>query len=461
MVKKLNYSLVFILVLINIIGCNSQEKKTSLKPLPQDDFIQVYFNHNQAEGIEYIEPYRKIKRKGDNLEEIIINQINSANSSIDLAIQELNLPNIAKALVARHQAGVKIKIVMENNYNIPLSQLNPSNYRETNRYNQFRALADTNKDGILSQQEIKENDALIILKNAGIPIIDDREDGSKGSGLMHHKFMVIDGKKVITGSANFTISGIHGDFNKPETRGNTNHILVIESRELAHLFTKEFNYMWGDGFGGKKDSLFGLKKPYNSPQNVMVGDSLITVKFSPTSSSQSFFKSTNGLIAETLKNSANSVDLALFVFSDQDIANVLEKRHQNGVKIRALIDKSFAFQYYSEGLDLLGVALMRKCKEEKNNNPWQQPINTVGISNLPQGDKLHHKFAVIDEIKVITGSHNWSASANHVNDETLLIINNYDVAKHFKREFDRLYDNSILGISVDLNQTIQDAKNKC
>ncbi|NES06155.1 MAG: hypothetical protein F6K22_27125, partial [Okeania sp. SIO2F4] len=42
----------------------------------------------------------------------------------------------------------------------------------------------------ISQDEINRRDALIILSNAGVPLIDDTADGSKGSGLMHHKFLV-------------------------------------------------------------------------------------------------------------------------------------------------------------------------------------------------------------------------------------------------------------------------------
>ena len=35
---------------------------------------------------------------------------------------------------------------------------------------------------------------------------------------------------------------------------------------------------------------------------------------------------------------------------------------------------------------------------------------------------LHHKFTVIDNKSVITGSFNWSPSAAHTNDESLLVI---------------------------------------
>ena len=66
-----------------------------IPPLPQDPDIQIYFNRNQSSGANYSDPYRQIEREGDNLEQIIIDAIASAKSSIDMAVQELNLPGIA------------------------------------------------------------------------------------------------------------------------------------------------------------------------------------------------------------------------------------------------------------------------------------------------------------------------------------------------------------------------------
>ncbi|NJL34244.1 MAG: DUF1669 domain-containing protein, partial [Chloroflexaceae bacterium] len=67
------------------------------------------------------------------------------------------------------------------------------------------------------------------------------------------------------------------------------------------------------------------------------------------------------------------------------------------------------------------------------------------VPNLPDGDMLHHKYGVVDGATVVTGSHNWSIAANHLNDETVLVIEDPVVAAHFQREFERLYRDSRRG----------------
>lgn len=430
------------------------------EPLPQDPLIQVYFNQNLARGADYTDPYRQIERPGDDLESLIVNAINQAQSSVDVAVQEIRLPRIAQALIAQHQAGIRVRVIIENTYNQPWTEREPSS-SGGDPAAEFRLLADQNQDGQLSTAEIAQADAIVMLRNAGVPLLDDTADGSKGSGLMHHKFMLIDGIQIVTGSANWTLSGIHGDMDAPASRGNANNLLVIQHPTLAQAFAQEFNLMWGDGPGGRPDSLFGLQKPPRSPQILAVGSSSVTLNFSPLSPTQPWQHSTNGVIGRALQQAQSQVDLALFVFSEQPLANVLRDRAQNGVAVRALIDPSFAFRNFSEGLDMLGVTLLQNCKIEDNNAPWPQPLDTVGMAALPPGDKLHHKVAVIDQRWVVTGSHNWSAAANHDNDETLLVIDNPTVAAHFQQEFERLYENASLGVPPKIQAKINEAAAKC
>lgn len=448
-----------IFLLLSLTACQSVHSQQRLAPLPQDPFIEAYFNHTQS--AEYKEPYRQQKRQGDDLEQNIVDAIAKAQSTVDVAIQELRLPKIAQALVERQKAGVKVRIILENNYSRPWSTLTAAEVekltqRDRDRYQEFRALVDRDRDGKITTDEINQGDALVILNQAQVPWIDDTANGSAGSGLMHHKFAIVDQQTLIVTSANFTTSDIHGDFGSLLSVGNANNLLTIDSPELARIFTKEFNLMWGDGPGGKLDSKFGLQKPLRSPQQVQVGNTHVSVQFSPTSPTAPWQYSSNGLIGQVLTDAASSVDLALFVFSEQRLANILENSYQQRVQIRALIEPSFAYRTYSEALDMMGVALSNNCKYEKNNRPWQTAITTVGTPQLPQGDSLHHKFGVIDKRIVITGSHNWSAAANTRNDETLLILQSSTVAAHYVQEFERLYATARLGIPVSVQKKLQE-----
>lgn len=457
------------LLAASLVACGKkdggvQNVPPSLTPLPQDPSLQVYFNHSLTSS--YTEPYRLQTRPGDDLEKSISEAIASARSTVDVAVQEFRLPGMARVLADRQRSGIKVRLIVEHMYNrspgdYKAQELAKLPERERDRYQEFVRLADTNKDGKLSADEILKNDALLIVKNAGIPVIDDTADGSKGSDLMHHKFLVIDGKTVIVTSANFTTSDIHGDFKTPASRGNANNLLKIENSRLAQLFTQEFNIMWGDGPGGKPDSKFGINKPFRPVQKVRVGDATVAVQFSPTSKTLPWEVSVNSLIDKNLGRAKKSVNLALFVFSDQRLANTLEIESSRGVAVRALIDSNFIYRSYSEGLDMMGATFNDNCQLEADNRPWKKPLTAVGVPALPIGDRLHHKFGVVDSKTVLAGSHNWSEAANRGNDETLLAIDSPVVAAHFEREFDRLYQGAILGIPPRIKQKIDARKKEC
>ena len=439
-------------------------------PLAQDPAIEVFFN--QSEANIYTDPYRQITRHGDNLEAVIIKSIEQAETSIDVAVQALNLPLVAQALIDSHHRGVQVRLILENQYSTPWSETATEKAAQKIAQAQladWAYIADANQDGQSSAAELANIDALLAIQSTDLPWIDDTADGSKGSGLMHHKFIVVDQRWVITGSANFTLSGIHGDAADPLSRGNANGLLKIDSPTLAQQMTAEFNLMWGDGPNGKLDSRFGLKKPPRTAASLLFPSSSqqkpaseLTVQFSPVSSTQPWHRSTNGLIAQTLASATQRIDLALFVFSSQALANQLKVQSEANVQMRALIESSFIYRDYSEALDLLGKSRPnRRCRQETDNEPWAKPVDAVGSPLMPPGDKLHHKFAVVDSTTVITGSHNWSRAANVENDETLLVIQSPIVAAHFSREFERLYRTASTGNTPQLQRQIAADRQRC
>ncbi len=427
---------------------------TSFLILPTAFAVEAYFNHNTRS--QYKDPYRGITRQGDNLEAVIVRKIKTAKVSVHLAVQELRLPSVALALADKKKEGVDVKVVIENDYNFDVLHPKPgtSADEEGTDNRDLRNFVDANENGKLEVSELESRDAIYILKKAKVPLIDDKSDGSSGSSLMHHKFIVIDGKTVVMSTANFTLSCVHGDYSTPASRGNPNSLIVVDSVQLARAFAEEFSIMWG-----KK---FGQKKPYRGPQVFTIGSSKITVQFSPTSKTIPYEKSTNGLIAQYMKKATRSFKAALFVFSEQNLADTLEKRHNAGVDVGVIIESRFAYREYSELLDMLGEEMLGlNCRPVLNNRPWKRPIRDGGMAVLPGGDKLHHKYAVIDGKYTLVGSHNWSDSANVGNDETFLVIENTSISDSYTQEYERLKRNATLGLTPKAEADIQKRKDNC
>ena len=434
-------------------------------PLPRQSLATVggiSVGFNQQRQSRYRSPVTGELRPGNDLEAMVIAAIQGARSDLSVAVQELSLPGIARALAERYRAGVTVRVVLENTYSAAWSQQHPAELaaHDRSRWQRLHDLADTDGDGLVPFEERVAADAVALLQASGVPILDDTADGSKGSGLMHHKFVVVDGRTVITGSANFTSSGIHGDAGAPSTRGNANHLLRIEFEPLAQLFLAEFDRLWGDGPGGSNDSRFGRGKQNGGTVRVAQGDTTVEILFAPHGRGSKDHGL--ALINRVLAKAQKRVDLALFVFSDQTIATQLHALQERDVEIRLLADPGFAFRSYSEVLDLLGVARPdRRCNVENNNAPWANPATTVGVPRLARGDKLHHKFAVIDDTTVITGSFNWSPSAAHQNDETLMVIHNPQIAAIFENEFNRLLRGAELGVSQRLETMLERDRLRC
>jgi phosphatidylserine/phosphatidylglycerophosphate/cardiolipin synthase-like enzyme len=406
-----------------------------LPPLPEG--IELAFNHRGAG--QYRSPISGQWRQGDDLEALILSSIDQAQQEILVAVQELSLPRVAAALVRRHQQGLRVRVVLENTYSQPWSE---QHLHDLNPHQRQR---------LLLLRRLNQGDAVALLRRGGVPLLDDTADGSAGSGLMHHKFVVVDRRLVVTGSANFSPSCIHGDADAPQTRGNVNHLLRLRSPALAALFAREFETLWGDGPGGRPDSRFGLGKASGPAQRVLVGATPVEVLFAP----HRRLDPNHGLLwlERQLASVRRRLDMGLFVFSAQNLADALAVLRQRGVAIRLLADPGFAHRSFSEVLDLMGVAIPdRFCALEADNQRWQQPLQGVGIPRLARGDKLHHKFAVLDSRSVLTGSFNWSPSAAHQNDELLLRIDSPALARHFEAELDRLWRGAELGPSERLRR---------
>jgi phosphatidylserine/phosphatidylglycerophosphate/cardiolipin synthase-like enzyme len=67
---------------------------------------------------------------------------------------------------------------------------------------------------------------------------------------------------------------------------------------------------------------------------------------------------------------------------------------------------------------------------------------------------MHHKFAVLDNSVVITGSFNWTTQAVKFNQENIVFYENKELAAKYTEEYNKLWNSFVV------NVTKQDAEIK-
>lgn len=157
------------------------------------------------------------------------------------------------------------------------------------------------------------------------------------------------------------------------------------------------------------------------PAGEVAGNGGIKTYFSPNGDCE------KKIIGE-IDKAKRSIHIAMFSFTNGRIARALVRAYKQGIKIKVIMNRKNAQDRYSKYRFLKNKGISVKFKEGpyKNN----------------RGDKtglMHNKFAIIDGKTIITGSYNWTTSAEKWNHENLLVISSFRVAKLFEKEFRKLW----------------------
>jgi mitochondrial cardiolipin hydrolase len=124
-------------------------------------------------------------------------------------------------------------------------------------------------------------------------------------------------------------------------------------------------------------------------------------------------------IIENIKSAKATLEICVFTISDDRITRTILQAHRHGLKVKILTDNE---KLYDKGSDIRELAQAGV------------PVRVDNTSN-----HMHHKFALIDRKKILTGSYNWTRSAALYNHENLIITNEKTMVSDFCAEFDRLW----------------------
>jgi phosphatidylserine/phosphatidylglycerophosphate/cardiolipin synthase-like enzyme len=296
------------------------------------------------------------------------------------AYKQVNGPDIPLAQ-AIDQARISVDVAA---YSMDLYSIQSALTRALARGVEVRMVMETDNMGAPVPQA---------LLTAGIPII-----GDGRPGLMHDKFVIIDRSEVWTGSMNFTASGVYDD---------NNNLVRIRSTRVAEDYTVEFEKMFKDDFFGPAgfDST-----PYH---RVSIDGVPVEVYFSPDDHVAT-------RIIELLRGAKESIYFLAYSFTADDFGTVLLQKAQQGLTIAGVMEAGQVKT--DQGTEFTALQQARL--------PVYLDGNNSGL--------MHHKVFIIDKDIVITGSYNFSLSAETTNDENVMIFFDPRIAAQYLAEYKRI-----------------------
>lgn len=328
------------------------------------DWWQVYFtdpqNVNNPDDLRGSVP------------EKLIEHINNAQHTIHIAAFEFDLEPVADALIAAQKRGVEVQWVTDDEHGIEAD--------EDEGHNLFPKL-----------------------EKAGIKVRDDDR-----SALMHDKFWIFDDQTVWTGSTNITSNG---NFR------NNNNVLVIDSREVAGMYEREFDEMWAGEFGPTSTSTV-------EDQSANIDGTPVQILFAAEDEAV-----TN--LVPLIKSAQDNIRFMAFSFTHDDLGDAVLERAEAGVDVKGIFETRGSETEYSEMPPLY-------CAEI--------PVRQDGNPGT-----FHHKVIVIDDKTVVTGSLNFSVNADESNDENVVIVANSDIAAQYLQEFEHRWAEATEPDPKDMN----------
>lgn len=351
--------------LYDTVQAQANDYSDDLKIIHGD--VSVKFN-NAYQGL-YVENEKIGMADPENPDKLFKKIIDAAKNTLDIAVFDIDDENAVNAIIAAKKRGVKVRVVTDSD-NIS-EKGSPGTPRKV----------------------------LQKMKSSGITIKDD-----KRNAFMHHKFVIVDNRIVLTGSLNLTWNALYRD---------NNNSLKITSKELAANYKAEFDRMFEHG-------IFGPNQHEIPNKSVHVEGSTIKTFFSPKGG-------TKEAILNELNKAQKSIKFMAFSLTDKDVQQVLLSKFKAKIDVGGIFDGCMISQYSA-----------------------YESLITKNIPVLIDGNQalLHEKVFIIDGYTVITGSYNFSSNAEDSNNENTLIIKSATIAHFYEAEFERLKNASMTNKNI-------------
>lgn len=307
---------------------------------------------------------------------IVVEAINQAQSTIELAVYSFDDKNIKDSIYQAAFRGVKVKIILS------------------------------------AERQVVHHQLFNDLPN-NIELIDIVSE----PGYMHHKFLLIDRGQpegqLLFGSYNFT---------SLQDKYDPSFLLVSQRSELIDSFGQEIDRLIDNNNGRSKISV----KNY-LVDRFQYQDGFLEVWFGPQKRSKGLKERMLSLI----DGSRDNLKAMIWNFTDQDIAlAILRKARRQPVSL--LVDDINWFKNNSVS-KIMSKSLFNKLEvitDAKRNYEVQKLSGQAELNSF-----LHHHMLLIDNEIIIFGTNNWSSRGFYENDESVMISNIKSLVYPFEQSF--------------------------
>lgn len=126
-------------------------------------------------------------------------------------------------------------------------------------------------------------------------------------------------------------------------------------------------------------------------------------------------------IVNMIRTCKKTLDIAIFCMTNDKIYSGIEEVFKRGIKVRIITDDECCKMAGSEIARCAAIGIPTKTDDSARAN-------------------MHHKFAIIDNSVVVTGSFNWTKQAVKINQENILFLENKELAAKYTEEYNRLWN---------------------
>ncbi|MSP41291.1 MAG: DUF1669 domain-containing protein [Deltaproteobacteria bacterium] len=139
-------------------------------------------------------------------------------------------------------------------------------------------------------------------------------------------------------------------------------------------------------------------------------------------------------ILRAIEQAQKELLVAVYAFTNDDLAIALVQAKKRGVVVQVVVDREFdAANDKSKSKFIEGQKIPLRRLSGLKTKIFEKD---AGL--------MHQKFAVIDRRMVLTGSYNWTHSADNFNDENLLLFRDAGpLAEEYRKAFFQLWERKL------------------